>query len=427
LAIDIQQYNTWRPILESHGFAWLGAGDPVHFDYVGPGAVNHTGVDVRAFQQLWNRNNPGDPIAEDGIYGPQTEARIKASPAEGFAMGADCGPTMEGPVTLALRFADAEDSYSDGPSQDAVDLLVQQLYALEIDAQNGGTEASAETTLTIELPSELLGEAYAMESDGGSGTFSPVSPPSGNPSPDGALPASFELSLGSLAPGETLRVTLSLRALEYSVESPEPLELSVSTGDAAIGILADVYSDKRWEWNGDRREGWTPAESGVTADATLSAGTLEIESTAAALAVLSPALEVATVDLVGVTLRMARSGADDLAAALVFEVDGESLRHDLELPADGEMHEVSLPADLLALPDGTIESIIVVAFDGPTDATAGLDSLRVEAVDPTTPLDPGIVGDNACGCRVVAPETKGRAAWLALALLGLGLRRRGRR
>src|SRR5690606_34631149 len=62
LAIDIQQYNTWKPILEAKGFQWLGSNDPVHFDYVGPGAVNHKGLDVLSFQQLWNINHPEDPI-----------------------------------------------------------------------------------------------------------------------------------------------------------------------------------------------------------------------------------------------------------------------------------------------------------------------------------------------------------------------------
>src|SRR5262249_27193003 len=50
----------------------------------------HRGIDVRAFQRLWNRNNPGDKIAEDGEWGPQTETRMKKSPASGFPIGAQC-------------------------------------------------------------------------------------------------------------------------------------------------------------------------------------------------------------------------------------------------------------------------------------------------------------------------------------------------
>lgn len=89
LAIDTSEYDAWRPALERHGWRWHGAGDFVHFDYVA-GGVRLTGLSVLAFQRLWNRNHPEDVIAEDGDYGPQTEARLRMSPAEGFAVGAVC-------------------------------------------------------------------------------------------------------------------------------------------------------------------------------------------------------------------------------------------------------------------------------------------------------------------------------------------------
>ncbi|MEO7330894.1 MAG: M15 family metallopeptidase, partial [Minicystis sp.] len=91
LAMDINPASTWRGSLENHGFKWFGSGDPVHFDYVGSGAVSHKGLDVRAFQRLWNHAHPGDKIAVDGDWGPQTESRMKQSPADGFASGPTCG------------------------------------------------------------------------------------------------------------------------------------------------------------------------------------------------------------------------------------------------------------------------------------------------------------------------------------------------
>jgi len=97
LALDVSQYSTWKTILTNHGFKWLGSGDPVHFDYVGSGAVSHKGLDVKAFQRLWNRNHPDDKISTDGVWGPQTEARMKKSPAGGFATGATCGSTAQAP------------------------------------------------------------------------------------------------------------------------------------------------------------------------------------------------------------------------------------------------------------------------------------------------------------------------------------------
>ena len=88
LAIDIEDNAGWRNALSAQDFDWFGADDPVHFDYRGGGTVELAGLSVLAFQRLWNRNHPEDRIDEDGLYGPQTEARLRASPTEGFAVGA---------------------------------------------------------------------------------------------------------------------------------------------------------------------------------------------------------------------------------------------------------------------------------------------------------------------------------------------------
>jgi hypothetical protein len=96
LALDISEHGTWRSALESEGFRWLGATDRVHFDFVGPGAVHHDGLDVQAFQRLWNRNHPDDTISESGRYDGSTEQRVKKSPAGGFPVGARCHRRREG-------------------------------------------------------------------------------------------------------------------------------------------------------------------------------------------------------------------------------------------------------------------------------------------------------------------------------------------
>ena len=59
----MQNYAAWQTALERHGFKWFGAADVVHYDYTGPGAIDQTALEVRAFQQLWNENNPADMIA----------------------------------------------------------------------------------------------------------------------------------------------------------------------------------------------------------------------------------------------------------------------------------------------------------------------------------------------------------------------------
>src|SRR6185437_6175944 len=51
--------------------------------------------DIKAFQVLWNANNPNDTIAADGAYGPATEARLQKSPAAGFAIGPSCAAGSE--------------------------------------------------------------------------------------------------------------------------------------------------------------------------------------------------------------------------------------------------------------------------------------------------------------------------------------------
>lgn len=90
LAVDVEDNAGWRSFMGAHEMKWLGASDPVHFDYVGAGAVDVDGLSVRAFQRLWNRNHPEDPIAEDGDYGTETAERLATAPVGGFAKGAEC-------------------------------------------------------------------------------------------------------------------------------------------------------------------------------------------------------------------------------------------------------------------------------------------------------------------------------------------------
>jgi hypothetical protein len=91
LALDVSEHGTWRAALESQGFRWLGPTDRVHFDYQGSGAGHHEGLDILAFQRLWNRNHPEERIAETSHYDDATEAHLRKSPAAGFPIGPQCG------------------------------------------------------------------------------------------------------------------------------------------------------------------------------------------------------------------------------------------------------------------------------------------------------------------------------------------------
>ena len=90
LAVDVDDSAAWRSTFQANGFKWLGASDPVHYDYTGPGAIDMDGLSVYAFQRLWNRNHPDDLIAEDKDYGTETETRLAKAPVGGFAIGAIC-------------------------------------------------------------------------------------------------------------------------------------------------------------------------------------------------------------------------------------------------------------------------------------------------------------------------------------------------
>ena len=97
-AVDVQNYSAARSPLQNAGCSWLGSSDPVHFDC--PGADGRSDA-VLAFQKLWNINHPGDRIAEDGAYGPQTESRLARTPAAGFPNdGCGCTPQCDGDVVV---------------------------------------------------------------------------------------------------------------------------------------------------------------------------------------------------------------------------------------------------------------------------------------------------------------------------------------
>ena len=116
LPIDISGYSSWITPLTDHNFEWFGERDRVHFDYQGEGITSLAGLSVRAFQQLWNRNHPEDLIAEDGIYGPQTEAhhhvtgsRILRSLAASLEqMDAAIPEDMMVPIDTQIEAIDAE-------------------------------------------------------------------------------------------------------------------------------------------------------------------------------------------------------------------------------------------------------------------------------------------------------------------------------
>ncbi len=143
LALDVEDSAGWRGSFQARGFRWLGSSDPVHFDYVGSGAVSLRGLSVLAFQRLWNRNYPNDKIAADGDYGPETEARLARSPIGGFRLGATCknpGFAPEEPVGDVAELPVEADG-PEGPGDDATPSAPS--IPLEFQNQGSGCNASS--------------------------------------------------------------------------------------------------------------------------------------------------------------------------------------------------------------------------------------------------------------------------------------------
>lgn len=135
-AVDLANYSSVITSMANRGWKRTVPGDPVHFDHLSSPDIR--GRDVKAFQRLWNRNNPNDKITEDGVYGPQTEARLKQAPATGFAVGASC-------TQAAARTAEV--LMIEGPDKLAPNARAR--YALTV-ANLSGVDWPASTKIVVE-------------------------------------------------------------------------------------------------------------------------------------------------------------------------------------------------------------------------------------------------------------------------------------
>ena len=197
-ALDLANYSTARSAMTGSGWTWFGSGDPVHFDHNASADIR--GTDVRAFQRLWNRNNPGDKIAEDGAYGPQTEARIRMAPATGFAKGAGC---------LAAAEYQADVVQVDGP--DRVEPQATAHYRVTIQ-NNSGMDWPATTELRL-----------------ATATSSPLHD-------DSWLSASVIATLGNPVPAGTMgEVSFDVTTPAATEETPIFEELVLSAGAMQLG------------------------------------------------------------------------------------------------------------------------------------------------------------------------------------------------
>lgn len=118
LAVDVESNTGWRTAMAANTYRWYGTKDPPHFTYYGGGTVVLKGLSVKAFQRLWNRNNPNDTIAEDGAYGPMTEARLAKAPVGGFPKGPPANCNGSAPEPTPTPTDGGADAASEPPQEE---------------------------------------------------------------------------------------------------------------------------------------------------------------------------------------------------------------------------------------------------------------------------------------------------------------------
>lgn len=454
LAIDINQYSAWQAALTAHGFKWYGNADVVHYDYKGAGAVAYSGNDIRAFQQLWNKNNPGDMIAEDGIYGPQTGARLAKSPADGFAMGPSCPPKSTGPDVWPAVSFDAKDTLTDQDSKGTADLFEGETHTATLTITNKGDSAAASVDVGVWIEEPyLVATDYLIESDWTHpGTFAEndANTDAANPPHDAPPGAAFTLKMHALSPGETKRITLTVLASEYSIglaDSPDvrfwvadvpdvyhqvdfgkapTVSKGQTFGGGTLQTYAetDVYSHTHWEWNSPRFEGWAPeGDATLTSDETT--GVLVLASDGAAPGLSTSTALFPAAEVTAITLRARRNGGSG-AAHLSFTTDAEPELSDdkvidVDLPDDDAYHDVTIVTDSHPKWTGTITGLRLAPFEN-DPGSVELDYLRAVALDggepgtggtgpgPSTGEGGGDNGEEAPGaasCSCATPGTAG--------------------
>lgn len=443
LAFDVSQYDSWRPFFEAEGFAWLGSSDPVHFDYAGSDAVDHKGLDVLAFQTLWNENHPDDTIDADGVYGPETEARLLASPAEGFPRPVTCGPIAgdKPDIYLAVDFR-APDAFSDGASAGVADLFENESATLAIEVENEGNDADA-VSIAIELDAELFAVGgYAMtHAPSADGPFEPDPAAALPENPHGVdLPSDFALELGPMAAGEHKRIDVLLTPRAYTVDKSAPptarvwvtsvdelysqatfdgevtnVDDSQTFGGGRIQLedAADVYSRTHWEWESDRLEGTTATEGATFASI---AGSLHAEGGDGAAVIELPPIELPSGAARMVELRAQRTGGEGRAFLLVRRGDealAEGERFELDLPAVGTFAELDVDVG-----SGPIRGIGLMPFETES-GIVDVDFVRIVAGSVVDDTD-----EDGCECASGARPERRAPSWLTLFVLVLPFARR---
>jgi hypothetical protein len=201
-ALDVANYSSRITAMRNAGWSHPIPNDPVHFDHTSSPDIR--GEDVLAFQRLWNRNNPNDRIDEDGMYGSDTEARLRVAPATGFARGASCntGFDVGGAKVLSV----------DGP--DRVAPNAHATYSITL--QNTGATSWPSTTRVVVAD----------------GTASEIYDPASWTSPTEVGPINTAIPAGG-----TGVIDIEIETPAVTEETPVFAQLALSDGSEQFGTL----------------------------------------------------------------------------------------------------------------------------------------------------------------------------------------------
>src|SRR5690606_30039931 len=191
-------------------------------------------------------------------------------------------------LRVDVAFVGASDVFADGPSAGVVDVVLGRPFGVEITVQNGGDADSDEVAITVSLEDAFALDGYSIDGE-----------------PADVTPA-LELSIpvGVVVAGTSTTVLLELTGIAYTADREMPATIAIDVnGVGETELATDIYSDRRFTWDGGRLEGWTSTASlAVDEDA----GALTIESTSDPSHADSPVLDVPVAEILGMTLTASR-------------------------------------------------------------------------------------------------------------------------
>lgn len=84
LAVDLNNFQEWEPVMRRWGWENNLPNDRVHFDYQLVGDIGLGSLSIYAFQALWNANFPDRALPLTGELDGATDAALTDAPIEGF-------------------------------------------------------------------------------------------------------------------------------------------------------------------------------------------------------------------------------------------------------------------------------------------------------------------------------------------------------